>query len=84
MVTKTTYAALAAIAVALSLAVVPALTTQQASAKIEPVIIDQFCQNPSGHQPPGQQDSCQGEAQEEVTVTENQNPAGHAPPGQNP
>ena len=79
---KLIYAALAAIAVALTLAVVPALTNQ-AFAKIEPVIVDEFCENPAGAQPPGQQDECQGEGQTEVVITENQNPAGHAPPGQN-
>lgn len=78
---KATFAALAGMAVALSLAIAPALTNQ-AFAKIEPVIIDEFCENPSGNQPPGQQDKCQG-ANEEVVITENQNPAGKAPPGQN-
>jgi hypothetical protein len=81
---KVTFAALAvAMAVALIFAVAPAFMTS-ASAKITPVIIDQHCENPAGHQPGGQQPSCQGEGQTQVTVTENQNPAGHAPPGQNP
>jgi len=75
-------AALAAMAVTLTLGVAPALTNQ-AFAAIEEVVIDEFCENPSGAQPPGQQDNCQGEAQTPVVVTENQNPAGHAPPGQN-
>ncbi len=57
--------------------------TQGSYAKINTVIIDEHCDNPSGHQAPGQQDDCNGQAQEEVVETENQNPAGHAPPGQN-
>jgi hypothetical protein len=54
-----------------------------ASAKIQEVVIDQHCENPAGHQPPGQQPTCSGEGQTQITETENQNPAGHAPPGQN-
>ena len=73
-----TFAALAALAVALSLAIAPALTNQ-AFAKIteEPVA----CENPGGQRPPGQQPECQGGAHEQIT--ENQNPAGKAPPAQN-
>ena len=72
------FAALAAMAVALTLAVVPALTTQ-AFAKIteEPVA----CENPSDKTPPGQQPECKNEKFEQKT--ERQNPTGFAPPGQN-
>ncbi len=77
-----TFAALAALAVALSLAIVPALTNQ-AFAKIQTVVIEERCENPSGQEPPGQQPRCKGEGQTQITETENQNPAGHAPPGQN-
>ena len=37
------------------------------------------CENPGGHQPPGQQPTCKGEGQTQKPAT---NPAGHAPPGQ--
>ena len=77
-----TFATLAALAVALSLAIAPALTNQ-AVAKIEEVVVEEFCQNPSGNRPPGQQEECQGEGQEEVVVKERRNPADKAPPGQN-
>jgi hypothetical protein len=70
-------------AVAAAMTVAPAFMTS-ASAKIRPVIIEQHCENPADSQPPGRQPVCQGQTQEQVTVTENQNPAGHAPPGQNP
>jgi hypothetical protein len=70
--------------VALVLAALVVAMAMPAFAKIQTVVIDEFCENPAGQQAPGQQDQCQGEAQEEVVVTENQNPAGHAPPGQNP
>jgi hypothetical protein len=51
-----------------------------AFAKIQPV--DVSCTNNGGHQPGGQQPSCQGSGL--TQQSENQNPAGHAPPGQNP
>lgn len=75
---KITFAAIAAIAVALTLAVVPALTNQ-AFARIteEPI----SCTNPNGFPPPGQQPECQNENLDQET--ENQNPSGFAPPGQN-
>ena len=75
-----TFATVAAITVALSLAIVPALTNQ-AFAKIteEPVA----CENPAGQEPGGQQPRCKGAGQTQITETENQNPAGKAPPGQN-
>jgi hypothetical protein len=79
---KVTFAALAAMAVALSLAVVPALTNQ-AFAKIQEVVIEERCENPAGQEPGGQQPRCKGEGQEQITETENQNPSGAAPPGQN-
>jgi hypothetical protein len=71
-------------AVALVMAAMVVAMAMPAFAKIETVVLDEFCENPSGAQPPGQQDECQGQAQEEVVVTENQNPSGHAPPGHNP
>jgi hypothetical protein len=79
---KLTFAAVAALAVALSLAIVPALTNQ-AFAKIEPVVIEERCENPAGNEPGGQQPKCKNERHTQVTETENQNPAGKAPPGHN-
>jgi len=67
-----TFAALAAMAVALSVAMLVSSVAAPVQAKITPV-----CQNPGGQEPQG---NCQGSALTE----ENQNPAGHAPPGQNP
>jgi hypothetical protein len=75
---KLTLAALAAIAVAMSLAVVPALTTE-AFAKIREVPIS--CENPAGQEPGGQQPRCKNENL--TQESENQNPSGHAPPGHN-
>ena len=71
------------LAVAFILAAMVVDMAAPAFAKITPVVIAQFCENPAGHQAPGQQPTCSGQAQEQVTITENQNPADHAPPGQN-
>jgi hypothetical protein len=54
-------------------------TAVGANAAISPVDIS--CTNPAGHQPGGQQPSCDGAAHEQES--ENQNPAGHAPGGHN-
>ena len=77
---STTYAILAGIAVALSLAVVvtSSLVTP-ALAKISSV--DTSCTNGGGQQPGGQQPTCSGGGL--TQQTENQNPSGNAPPGQN-
>ncbi len=69
---KLTFAAVAAMAVTLSVAMLVSSVAAPVAAKIQPV-----CQNPGGQEPQGH---CQGRALTE----ENQNPAGHAPPGQNP
>ena len=50
-----------------------------AQAKIASV--DTSCDNPAGHQPGGQQPSCNNDTL--TQHSENQNPAGHAPRGQN-
>ncbi len=76
---KLTFAALAVIAIALTLAIAPAFINQ-AFAKIteEPVA----CENPRGQEPGGQQQPvCKGAGQ--TQITENQNPAGKALPGKN-
>ncbi|MDQ3887821.1 MAG: hypothetical protein M3251_00960 [Thermoproteota archaeon] len=79
---KLTFAALAAMAVVLTLAIAPAFTNQ-AFAKIQQVVVEERCENPAGQEPGGQQPRCKGEGQTQITETENQNPAGKAPPGQN-
>jgi hypothetical protein len=66
-----TFAALAALAVTLSVAMLVSSLAAPVQAKITPV-----CKNPSGQEPQG---NCQGTALTE----ENQNPSGAAPPGQN-
>jgi hypothetical protein len=76
MISKRIAAGIGAVAVALGTVLFP---VGVASAKITPV--DVSCENQGGHQPPGQQPSCQGGGL--TQNSENQNPAGHAPPGQN-
>jgi uncharacterized protein HemX len=73
-----TIVAVTAIMAALALAAAPSFL-QSASAKITEE--DTSCENRGGHEPGGQQPSCEGEGL--TQNTENQNPAGHAPPGQN-
>ncbi len=68
---KLTFAAVAAMAVTLSVAMLVSSVATPVAAKIEPV-----CENPSGNEPQGK---CQGQA----LTKENRNPAGKAPPGQN-
>jgi hypothetical protein len=68
---KMTFAALAALAVTLSVAMLVSSVATPVAAKIEPV-----CENPGGQEPKG---NCQGEA----LTKENRNPSGKAPPGHN-
>ncbi len=76
-----TFAAVAALAVALSVTLLVSSVATPVQAKITPV--DTACETKGGGTPPGQQPTCQGEGQEEVVVKERQNPSGHPPPGQN-
>jgi hypothetical protein len=80
---KVTFAALTAMAVALSVAMLVSSVAAPAAAKISPVTTDTGCTNGGGNSPGGQQPSCQGSGLTQQTETENQNPAGSAPPGQN-
>ena len=73
---KVTFAALAAIAVALSLAVVPALTS---AAYAVPPGLREACENGGGNEPAGQQGKCNGNGLEESV----KNKAGHKPGGHN-
>ena len=68
---KVTFAALAAMAVALSVAMLVSSLATPVAARIEPV-----CENPGGGEPQG---NCNGQALKE----ENRNPAGKAPKGHN-
>ena len=76
---KLTFAALAAMAVTLSVAMLVSSVAAPVAAKISPV--DTSCTNQGGNQPGGQQPECQGGGL--TQQTENQNPSGTAPPGQN-
>ncbi len=74
---KLTFAALAVMAVTLSVAMLVSSAATPVQAKITPP----SCENPADKQPPGQQPVCKGEGQTQNPAT---NPAGKAPPGQQP
>jgi hypothetical protein len=70
-----TFAALAALAVTLAIAMLVSSLAAPVQAKITPP----SCETSSGQTPPGQQPTCQGGGLEQQPAT---NPAGQAPPGQ--
>jgi hypothetical protein len=72
-----TFAALAALAVTLSVAMLVSSLAAPVQAKISPA----NCENQGGNQPGGQQPVCQGGGLTQNPAT---NPAGQAPPGQQP
>jgi hypothetical protein len=72
-----TFAALAALAVTLSVAMLVSSLAAPALAKITPA----NCTNNGGNQPGGQQPVCQGGGLTQNPAT---NPAGNEPPGQQP
>jgi len=84
---KVRFTALAAMAVTLSVAMLVSSLATPVQARITPGTpgTPPSCTNPSGHQPGGQQPTCQGEGLEQdpgTPPTPATNPAGHAPPGQ--
>lgn len=72
---KLTFAALAALAVTLSAALLVSSVATPVAAKIRPA-----CETSSEKEPPGQQPTCKGEGLTDVA----KNPAGKKPPGQQP
>jgi hypothetical protein len=79
---KVTFAALAAMAVALSVAMLVSSLATPVQAKITPAT-PPSCENGGGNLPQGQQPTCQGEGLTQNEAKPATNPAGHAPPGQN-
>ena len=75
--TQVTFAALAAMAVALSVAMLVSSLATPVQAKIN----EANCTNQGGNQPGGQQPVCQGGGLTQNPAT---NPAGNEPPGQQP
>ena len=80
---KVTFAALAAMAVTLSVAMLVSSLATPVQAKITPGTppTPPSCTNGGGNQPGGQQPTCNGQGLTQNPAT---NPAGHAPPGQQP
>ena len=72
---KVTFAALAAMAVAPSVAMRVSSVAAPVAAKVR-----QACETSSGHEPPRQHPECKGEGLQDVA----KNLAGHKPPGQQP
>jgi hypothetical protein len=80
---KVTFAALAAMAVTLSVAMLVSSLATPVQAKITPAT-PPSCENPGGNQPGGQQPTCEGEGLTQNEGTPATNPAGNEPPGQQP
>ena len=79
---KVTFAAIAAMAVTLSVAMLVSSLATPVQAKITPAQ-PPSCENGGGNLPQGQQPTCQGEGLTQNPAKPATNPAGHAPPGQN-
>jgi hypothetical protein len=80
---KVTFTALAAMAVALSVAMIVSSVAAPVQAKITPAQ-PPSCTNGGGNQPGGQQPTCKGEGLTQNPAKPATNPSGHAPPGQQP
>jgi len=80
---KVTFAALAAMAVTLSVAMIVSSLATPVQAKINPAT-PPSCENGGGNEPGGQQPNCQGEGLTQNPATPATNPAGNEPPGQQP
>jgi hypothetical protein len=83
MNSKTKFAALAAMAVTLSVAMLVSSLATPVQAKITPAQ-PPSCENPAGNEPGGQQPTCQGEGLTQNEAKPARNPAGNEPPGQQP
>ncbi|MDQ3847537.1 MAG: hypothetical protein M3261_01110 [Thermoproteota archaeon] len=79
---KLTFAAVAAMAVTLSVAMLVSSIATPVAAKITPAQ-PPSCENRGGQQPGGQQPTCTGEGLTQNPGTPATNPADHAPPGHN-
>lgn len=80
---KVTFAALAAMAVTLSVAMLVSSLATPVQAKITPAE-PPSCTNGGGNEPGGQQPNCQGEGLTQNEGSPARNPAGNEPPGQQP
>lgn len=74
---KVTFAALAAMAVTLSVAMIVSSLATPVQAKIS----EPSCTNAGGNEPGGQQPACKND---QLTQNPARNPAGNEPPGQQP
>jgi hypothetical protein len=81
---KVTFAALAAMAVTLSVAMLVSSLATPVSAKITPAQPPSCETGGGGNLPPGQQPECQGGGLTQNEATPATNPSGKAPPGQQP
>jgi hypothetical protein len=80
---KVTFAALAAMAVTLSVAMIVSSLATPVQAKITPAE-PPSCTNPGGNDAGGQQPECKNDAHTQNPATPATNPAGNEPPGQQP
>jgi hypothetical protein len=78
---KVTFAAIAGMAIALSVAMLVSSVATPVAAKITPAQ-PPSCTNGGGNEPGGQQPTCTGEGLTQNPATPATNPAGNAPPGQ--
>jgi hypothetical protein len=81
---KVTFAALAAMAVTLSVAMLVSSIATPVQAKINPAEPPSCETGGGGNLPPGQQPECQGEGLTQNEGKPATNPAGNEPPGQQP
>ena len=80
---KLTFAALAAMAVTLSVAMLVSSLATPVQAKITPAE-PPSCENPGGNEPGGHHPTCTGGGFTQIEATPATNPSGNEPPGQQP